>query len=48
VILAEVLLLYRAVLAIQGFGVFHMKLRIAFTRSMQNCVGMLMRIALNL
>jgi hypothetical protein len=35
-------------IAILGFLVFHMKGKIALSRSVKNCVGMMMRIALNL
>jgi hypothetical protein len=48
VILPEVPLLLRIVFAVLGFLVFHMKLRIALSISMKNCVGILMGIALNL
>jgi hypothetical protein len=44
----EVLLLYRIVLDIMGNLFFHMKLRIALSRSVKNCVGVLMGIALNM
>ena len=52
-ILLEVLLLYRMVLAILGFVfvclfVFHMKLKISLLRSIKHCVGIFMEIALNL
>jgi hypothetical protein len=42
----ENLLLYRIVLATQGFLVFHMKLNIVLLRSVKNCVGILMGITL--
>jgi hypothetical protein len=48
VIPPEVLLLLRIDLAILGFLFFHMKLRIALSMSMKNCVGILMGIELNL
>jgi hypothetical protein len=48
VIPPEVLLLYRIVLAILRVYFFHIKLRIVLSRSMKNCVGILMGIALNL
>ena len=44
----EVLLLFGIVLVIQSLLVFHMKLRIALSMSVKNCVGMFMVIALNL
>ena len=44
----EVLLLYRIILAILGFLFFHMKLTIVLSRSVKNCVGILMGIVLNL
>jgi hypothetical protein len=39
VIPPEVLLLLRIVFAIPGFLFFHMKLKIALSRSVKNCVG---------
>jgi hypothetical protein len=45
VVLPEALLLYRIVLATPGFF-FHIKLRIVLLRSIKNCVGILMEIAL--
>jgi hypothetical protein len=45
VILQEVLLLFRIVLTILGFLFFHIKLRIAFSISVKNCVGVLIVIA---
>ena len=42
VISPEVLLLLRIVFAILGFLFFHMKLRIALSMSLKNCVGILM------
>jgi hypothetical protein len=48
VIPLEVLLLYRIFLAILGYLFFHMKLRIDLSRSVKNCVGILMGIALSL
>ena len=44
----EVLLLYRIVLAILGFLIFHMMLSTVLSRSMKNFAGILMGIALNL
>ena len=44
----ELLLLYRIVLAILDFLVFHMKLRIALSKAVKYCVGNLLGIALNL
>jgi hypothetical protein len=44
----EVLLLFKIVLAVLGFLLFHMKLRITLSRSVKKCVGILMVIALNL
>jgi hypothetical protein len=44
----EVLLLYQIVFAILGSLFFHMKLKIALSRSLKNCVGILMENALNL
>ena len=43
----EVLLLYRIVLAILGFLFFHMKLSIVFSKSVRNCVRILMGMVLN-
>jgi hypothetical protein len=43
-----VLLLLRIVFAILGFLPFQMNLRIALSMSLENCVGILMGIALNL
>jgi hypothetical protein len=48
VISSEVLLLFRIILAILGLLLFHMKLRTALSRSIRNCAGILMGIALNL
>jgi hypothetical protein len=48
VIPPDVGLLYRIVLVILGFLSFHMKLRFALSRSVKNCVGILMVIELNL
>jgi hypothetical protein len=39
VIPSEVLLLYRIILAVLGFLFFHMKLRVPFSKSIKNCVG---------
>jgi hypothetical protein len=47
VILPEALLLYRIVLAFLGFF-SHMKLSIVLSKSVKNCVGILMEIALTL
>jgi hypothetical protein len=47
-IASEVLLLNRIVLALLGFLFFHMKMRIALSRSIKNSAGILMEIALNL
>jgi hypothetical protein len=47
VIPPEVLLLYRIVLAILGFLFFHMKLSIVFSKSVRNCVRILMGMVLN-
>ena len=44
----EVLLLYRIVLAILGFLLFHMKLNTVLLRSVKNFAEILMGIALNL
>ena len=44
----EILLLYRTVLAILNFLLFHMKLSIVLSRSVKNCVGTLMVIVINL
>ena len=44
----EVPLLHRIVLAILGFLFFHMKFIIVLSRSVKNCIGILMGIALNL
>ena len=44
----EVSLLYRIVLAILGFLFFKMKLITVLSRSVKNCVGILMGIALNI
>ena len=44
----EVPLLYSIVLAILGFLFFDIKLSIALSRSVKNCVGILMGIVLNL
>ena len=44
----EVLLLYRIVLAILGFLLFHMKLSTILSRSLKNFAGILMGIVLNL
>jgi hypothetical protein len=44
----EVLLLFMMVLAILVFLFFHMKVRMGLSRSLINCVGILMGIALNL
>jgi hypothetical protein len=43
-ILPEVILLFRIVLAILGFFVFHMNLRIALSSSVINCVEIFMDI----
>jgi hypothetical protein len=48
VILLEVLLLYRIVLAILGFLFFQMKLRVILLRFVKNYVEILMGIALSL
>ena len=40
----EVPLLYRIVLAILGFLFFHMKLIFVLSRSVKNCVGILMEL----
>ena len=48
VILSEDLSLLKIVLAILGFLFFHMKVRIALSLSVKNCVGILMGIVLNL
>ena len=48
VIPPEVLSVLRIVFDILGILVFHMKLRIALSMSLKNCVGILMAIALNL
>ena len=45
---AEVPLLFRIVLAILGFLLFHTKLSIVFLRSVKNFAGILRGIALNL
>ena len=42
-----VLLLCRIAFAILGFWTFQMNLRIAFSMSLKNCVGILMAIVLN-
>ena len=44
----EVPLLYRIVLVVLGFLLFHMKLSIILSRSVNNFAGILMGIALNL
>ena len=44
----EVPLLYRIVWAILGFLFVHMRLSIVLSRSVKNCAGILMGIALNL
>ena len=44
----EVLLLYRIVLAVLGFLFFHMKLSTVLSRSVKNFARILMGIALNL
>ena len=44
----EILLLYRIVLAILSFLLFHMKLSTVLSRSVKNFAGILMGIALNL
>jgi hypothetical protein len=48
VITPEVLLLFRIVLDILEFLFFHIKLRIALSRSVKKCAGILMEIILNL
>jgi len=51
VIPPEVLLLFRIVVGFPGFFFFlffHMKLKIVLSRPVKNCVGILMRITLNL
>ena len=47
VIPPEVLLLYRIAVATLGFVFFQMKLSVVPSRSLKNCVGILMGIALN-
>lgn len=42
----EVLSLYRSILTILGFIFFHMKLRILLSRSVKNCISILMEIDL--
>jgi hypothetical protein len=44
----DVLLLFRIVLDTVGFMFCHVKLNIVLSRSVKNCVGVLMGIALNL
>jgi hypothetical protein len=46
----DVLLLYRSILglAILGFLVFHMELSIVLSRSIENCIGILVEIVLHL
>ena len=44
----EVLLLFRIVCAILGFLFFRMKVNIIPSKSIKNCVGILMGIVLNL
>jgi hypothetical protein len=48
VILPEILLWFRIVLAIQGFSLFRKKLRNALSLSVRHFVGILMEIVLNL
>jgi hypothetical protein len=48
VILPEIILLFRIVLAILGSLFYHMKLRIGLSMAVKNCVGILMGIALSL
>ena len=45
---SEVLLLYRIVLGLLGFLLFHMKLSTVLSRSVNNFAGILMGIVLNL